>query len=76
MITVFLREKVLDKEILKEYLFYYGDLSNIDISTDWRFKHYEMKMLGTSLDLLFPIVYPFQTSLYTLDKIENDEQND
>lgn len=47
---------------IKEFIFYKGNLSNIDVSIDWRFKAVKGKrnqadFLGTC-KLVFPIQYP------------------
>jgi hypothetical protein len=67
--TVFENEKyVYNKKSatgrwVNELVFYVGDLTDVDLKSDWRFKEVkdkrkQLKLLGTKENLVLPIVYP------------------
>lgn len=73
--SVFLVER-LDQKI-KEYVFYLGEIQNIDYKNDWRFKKVkgkrsQLEFLGT-VKTDFPVKYPLHLlNGKILQKIENE----
>jgi hypothetical protein len=67
------------KTWVKSYAFYVGDLSSVDVKTDWRFSEKNNKrkqaiFLGLSYDLDFPVVYPLTLlNGVTIERLEHGE---